>query len=700
VRSKANMTPIHRTPLLRNNVIQKNDNELSPGLIVMYENDGKPLLASILDYKKQRHVVLNHRGREAEMTPERLYSFFSNIPSNCSTREAKVGFLNKLMEQANQNLSALNLAEIWSLVHEEDRHFSCAELCELYFGSKELSKHLELRLSLLSDKVYFKRHKEEFTPRSKEVIEDLKIAEEERHRKLQLHERALIFFEARLKDPSVPIPEEIDPIIDLLKEIAADCPDIDGSKHREAKELLNNCSEKLQITLAGRQDERVYNFLRSIKIFNKNSNLYLLRHRIPVAFPEECMNEARNLINKIDSTKEDRKNYTHLNAYTIDDSSTKDMDDAISLEETSNGFRLGIHISDVASFITPDSILDKVAAHRATSLYFPDKVINMLPEALSHDTFSLVKDKQRACISCFFQLNSKFEIEKWEIEKTWIKVKIRYNYEEVDDILDGSNREFQNLHHICATNEMRRLSQGGMRITKKDAIVVVKDDGSLRLQEIDEDSPARSLVSELMVLANEHFGLFAKQNNLALVFRGQDAPDRGHDFNAEKIPLGPARDLFVRLGLKKSTTGAYPTSHHTLGLSVYCQATSPIRRYIDICNQRQILSLLNKEPPTYLTKTLLDRIGEIDPNLSRANIASRESKRFWLMNYIDQNYKRGSILEGTIVRLDLKAPMVELDNFYFSVPVKLKKAGKLGDRVKLRLENISPAFDYIKLEEC
>src|SRR5690606_17155210 len=124
-----------------------------------------------------------------------------------------------------------------------------------------------------------------------------------------------------------------------------------------------------------------------------------------------------------------------LRTYTIDDETTEDMDDALSIEQTESGYRLGIHISDVASFIPIGSALDEESKRRATSIYCPERTVHMLPEELAEGILSLRKDEPRRCISCICSLTHEFELKNFEIRPTLIRVTERYTYEEVERML-------------------------------------------------------------------------------------------------------------------------------------------------------------------------------------------------------------------------------------------------------------------------
>jgi exoribonuclease-2 len=375
------------------------------------------------------------------------------------------------------------------------------------------------------------------------------------------------------------------------------------------------------------------------------------------------------------------------------------MDDALSLEQTVSGWELGIHITDVSFAVHPGTALDASARRRATSLYCADQTVNMLPELLSEEGLSLKQGAVRPCLSAIVSLTPDFEVERTEVVPTFIKVSERYSYDDVDRLLDEGEPTLLVLHEIASACESRRIEQGANRVHRREAVPFLEQDGTIRLLEIDEDSPARSLVAEMMVLGNSVMADFAVQHAIPTLFRGQERPD---DVEASATrdsvaPEGPAKDFSVRVKLKKSTVGFEAKFHSGLGLNAYIQATSPIRRYLDLCHQRQFISYLKSGEPWISQQEFESIVAEVETCLQAAQVASRETRRYWLLRYLEQRPKKKPI-EGTIVRLDLKSPLVELDEVYISTFIRGPKGLKLGSRVTLAISAVDPAADYLRLD--
>lgn len=681
------------------------DSALATGALTCYEQDGTLLLAVITGFKKPRYQLFNQRGRELEFTADRLHRLPGKLPPELSGAQARAAWLAALDEECRRSSLSLNLEEIWLLLRDEHPEVDNARLCQIYFGRDELSEHLALRHALIEDRIYFKRKRDLFCPRPAETVEELKKAELSRQKKARMRETLLAAFSARLSDPAAALPPEIESGLSLLEDVAADVPELDNARKKEAKELISLIGDGLKLELFGNMPERAFSILERIHHFDRNTNLCLIRNKPLMEFSSEAEAAAQEIsrgapISAAPGGLCPRRDLTALDTFTVDDASTRDMDDALSIEENGKELVLGIHITDVAALISPDSLLDREARLRATSIYCPDVVINMLPAALSEDCLSLVCGETRLAFSFMCRFSRDYELQDFEMFPSLIKVRRRLSYEQVDDLLDREDPALLKLYNIASALEARRFEQGGFKVNKHDATVVIREGGQLELIEIDESAPGRSLIGEIMVLANRLIAEFAAEKGIALVYRGQEQPDPAGDAVLTRIPAGPAQDYAVRSRLKKSSISFAPLSHATLGLKAYAQVTSPIRRYTDLLNQRQILSVLQKGSPAYSAADLEELCGKLETPLKTALSVTRESKRFWLLRYLQKMVADKEKISATVIRTDLSNPLVEVDRIYLPLFAKFNRKVALGEQVTLKIAALDPRYDYVRLEEA
>jgi exoribonuclease-2 len=673
------------------------------GALVQYDDDGAIILGVITGTKRDKLTVLNIRGREVELPRPRLYRLPPGASASGTTVAAKTEALNAISQSIEREASELNVEELWSFVHEDSRLYTVGELCQNYFGSDTAEKHAGLRIALIREKVHFKRDKDGFEPRAAQVVGDLKLAEEAKKRKVTGRESTVACVVQRSKDPSMEIPRELEENFMVMGEVAAGVAHTDQARQKEGRELVHLCAQALKVSENAPIEKQAFDILVKSGYFSKDSNLSFIRHDIPSRYAREALEEAEKFT--VPSTIADfpeeerrlREDFTQKHAFTIDDISTQDMDDAISIERTPEGFELGIHITDVAWAVVPESAVDREARRRATSLYCADQTVNMLPLPLSDSKLSLRQGQVRPCISVVVKFSETFEICEWTVVPSFIRVGQRFTYDDVDLLLDHEDETLMRAYQVATACEEARIRKGAVRVHRREVVPFVEADGSIRLLEIDEESPARSLVAELMVFANSLMAQFAIRNNLPVLFRGQERPDENARQALVDVPEGPAKDFSARSKLKKSTTSFEPNYHAGLGLDAYIQATSPIRRYLDLCHQRQFLSFFKSQKPWISKSEFEPLVAEVEVHLNSANLASRETKRYWLLRYLDQR-GRGAPITGTVVRLDTKSPLVELDEIYITVFVKTNRAVRMGEQISMRVVSVDPHADYVRLE--
>lgn len=673
------------------------------GGLVQYEDDGAVVLGVITGTKRDKFTVLNIRGREVELARPRLYRLPAGSTASGASTAAKTEALNAISARIDKESEELNVEELWSFVHEECRSYSVSELCKSYFGDDTAEKHAGLRNALIKEKVHFKRDKDSFEPRSTQVVGELKLAEEAKRRKVTVRETTVACVTQRAKDPSCVIPHDVEENLKLMSEVAAGVAHTDQARQKEGKELVHLCVQSLRISENAPMEKQAFEVLLKCGYFSKDSNLSFIRHEIPTRYDRAALEEAaafempKEIADFPEEDQRIRLDFTKKHTVTIDDISTQDMDDALSVERTPEGYELGIHITDVAWAIKLDSALDAVARRRATSLYCADQTVNMLPPQLSEGKISLRQGEVRPCISVVVQLSENFEVRSSTIVPTFIRVAQRYTYDDVDLLLEHEDEPLMLLYHISTSCEEERIRKGAVRVHRREVVPFLEADGSIRLLEIDEESTARSLVAEMMVFANSQMAQFAAKHNLPVLFRGQERPDDHARQATVGVPEGPAKDFTARSKLKKSTVGFEPQYHAGLGVDAYIQATSPIRRYLDLCHQRQFLSFFKHQKPWVQRSDFEPLSNEVEAHLNSANLASRETKRYWLLRYLEQR-KRGEPIVGTVVRLDTKSPLVELDEIYITIFVKTAKPVRMGEKVSLKVISVDPLGDYVRLE--
>ncbi len=669
---------------------------MPPGSLVMYEDDGAPLLGTIVTFRFGRFLVLNDQGDELELQPFRLRRLPGALPVGLSSRIDRSSYLETLRNDAANASKGLDPAKIWEKVKETPRPYRSEELTELALGTRGLAEHIAIRLMLLDDRLYFKRdqhpeHGETFLPRTAAAIADIRTKEASRTDRQTAKEELIAWAKERLANPQHPVVPSVVASLELLEEVAAGAEGLQNHRRRDCKELVNILDQALKLKLSGPQEQRVSNLLERFGILTKRTNLAFQRHRPPMRFDDAHLAAAQALAASTPMAKK-RRDYTSLEAVTIDDQSTKDMDDAFTIEPSTAGQILGIHISDVAALIPLQNLIDSAARNRATSLYAPERIVNMLPDSLANDACSLVTGQPRPALSAFVEYDhSGKHLRNW-VERTTIRVSKRYTYDSADAALAAHDRLLQKLYELALNFETSRIEAGAIKVPRREGVVVVTDDGDIDITIMDEAAPSRVLVSELMVLANKVFAEYAAINHIPVVYRGQDGADKG-DAGEDG---GDSSNAGGRL--KRSFLSIDPVPHASLALTAYLQSSSPIRRYVDLVNQRQIVAHLEGSPLPYDRKAIEQVLKDTADPLSRAQAITKETKRFYGLLMLEKLAAKGEPLAATVLRTDLKLPLIEVTAIASTFLTRSTRPIAVGDTVSVRVLHVNPQGGFARLE--
>jgi exoribonuclease-2 len=668
--------------------------DLPVGTVVLYEQDSEPILALVHGSKKDKLSLINEKGRAVDLAPTRLSPFKISFKDSPSAQEQSK-FLLALKAQSLKLAESVNLEELWQIATEFPKSYSSEELAELAFANPSAEQHLSVKLLLLSDKAYFKRDNQLFLARAAHIVEEIKHSQHVQLERKRLR-RSLVESLKGGERAASTLPEELSPLIALLKRYAVGS-DLNSSEEREARELTELLLEGIKKDSSKVNPAVAYQLLERLGIFGALTNPAWERAGLPgtIVFKEGSERKSESL-----ACTSERQDLTALDVFTIDDITTRDMDDALSLESKEFGYRLGIHITDVSAEIDPNSQLDKAVSQRLSSIYLPERTIHMLPEALSLERLSLRESQARKAMTLFVDLDRSYQILKTQIVASTVVVKRRWTYDQVDDLLENSNSEFSTFYEIACALEEARILKGAARIQKTEIAIGIDQAGRVSLSEIDEQSPARSLIAEMAVLINRVIAEYCRDNKIPVIYRGQpeavaDSPDKPEE--------GRALDHFIRVHLKRSEASLVAKPHSGLGLDAYLQITSPIRRFVDLINQRQLMAFISNRPLPYSFADLEKILESLEDGLQKISKVSKESKRFWLLRYLEQrvasqgdpNSRR---IGGVVVRLTPKNPLIELDEVFFAAFAKANRKLEVGEKVQLVISAIVAKDDYLRLE--
>ncbi|MCI5065820.1 ribonuclease catalytic domain-containing protein [bacterium] len=694
---------------------------IQEGAIVVYEQDGHGIVGVVIAAHAKKPRVLTMRGREVDIAGARLDRVPGALPGDRSTAEQRAEFLLSLYDRASEAAGGVPIEELWSFVAEEDREFSLGELVPLYYGEQfSPEEHLTLRFALYRDPLYFRRKKYGFTPRRPETVEELRRAQEaqlEKEQQFATAREELLQIREAVENKTTSRSElrstlsaPTAALLSTLERLAAAALDIEQGTKKEAERFLDSiaesgCEALSKVPTRGNLELRALALLEALHWIHRNTNLAPLRYGNGQPFSAELSSAAEDLAAEgLPGDERTREDLKGIPSVTIDDTSTQDMDDALSVTRREGNLEVAIHIADVASLVAIDSPLDREARHRATSLYFPEGDLHMFPKAISQELCSLQPKKTRATVSGIFTFSPLHELLHSRFALTEIVVEEKLSYEGVDPLLDPPSGDLGTLYEIAMSYSSSRMSRGGVTIPNRRARIHLTDPehleaSAVEISDFDERTPARELVGEMMILMNEEAARFAHEHGIPFIYRSQEPSDPNVvEKRLEGIPPGPAYDATLRTTLKRSVTNTTAAPHATLGLSCYAQVTSPIRRYADLVNQRQLVAFLSDEPLPYTEDSLTALLHEISEPLHRARMSSRETTRFWLLRYLERRAKEGTPLLGTVLRTDGPQYQVELDEVYLITLAKSKEQLSVGTRVEVVLQKVDARNNTLKVQ--
>ncbi|MBI1424358.1 MAG: ribonuclease R [Gammaproteobacteria bacterium] len=488
----------------------------------------------------------------------------------------------------------------------------------------------------------------------------------------------------------------------------------------------------------------------------------LRKHDLPYEFPNDAERQARKFAPEV--LPEDyagREEVRQLPLVTIDGETARDFDDAVYCEPNGKGFRLVVAIADVSSYVQPGDALDKEALNRGNSVYFPRRVIPMLPEELSNGLCSLNPNVDRLCMVCDMQISAHGEIEKYRFYPSVMFSHARLTYNQVAAMLENPRsqeaQEFarvlphiQNLHKLFQTLLHAREKRGAIDFETIETQMVFNDQGKIEKIVPVVRNDAHKLIEECMLAANVCAADFLHEKNHAVLYRVHEGPtpeklEAVREFLKEfGLQLGggdepqaadyskllkqvrerPDAALLQTVMLRSLRQAVYSpenSGHFGLGYEAYAHFTSPIRRYPDLLVHRAIKAVLNGKQ--YKPKEKWEVLGvHCSMTERRADDATRDVEA-WLKCFYMRDHL-GSEFDGTVSSVTGFGLFVALDDIYTEGLVHVSELGadyfhfdaakhqmlgertgkryRLGDRVRVKVVRVdmeSTKIDFALVED-
>ncbi len=640
---------------------------------------GQVAAIALLGQDGGRFTAVSGRGKALKLPPQRVLCF-TGIPIDADSQRA-VAELEAYERQAAAQVAAVELEPLWQEVNARWTSVDPLELARVHFpdaGAREAA--LMMRVAA-ADGLWFKLGAGVIDIRTPQQVEEMVAA----RRAAQRAEKLRAGMVAWLTGESDEIPEGGEAMLEELRQFAA----IKGQPSaREPGAAL--------MKAAGYESTPGAAFARLVErgIFDEHQNLLRISQGLDGEFPADVLEEAAHTA-RAGFERAGRRDLTGRSIVSIDDEGTTEVDDALCLEELAGGgWRVGVHLAEPGAFITPGGLVDREAASRQTTLYLPEGRRTMLPSVLAEDAASLQIGQPRPALTVFLELAQDGEVTGREIVRSVVQVSRAVSYLDADGaIADGREPELAVLCRLAEALTRRRLAAGALETLLPDVQPRLNTTGRPEMHVTAPDSASRRMVAEWMVQANHAAALRAVELKLPMPYRNQylsfplpeglDPTDRFQVYRATRC-------------LGKTRVDVAPERHHGLALDCYTQITSPLRRYLDLLAQRQLLAGIDGHGVLGARK--LERLlGDAQAIVSRARMVSQGTREYWQLVWLGERI--GEELDGLVMRRQRRRVRLFLPAVGMMVGFKPVRELEAGETIRVHVVGVDARAGKLKLEE-
>ncbi len=593
---------------------------------IFYEEEGSFKVASVMAENPGSMQVESVSGKRSKIKSANVLLKFDG---------ALAGF----MEQAQQEAESLAADFLWECCGEDE--FGFDDIAAEYYGGKPTPvQAAATAISLHAAPMYFYRKGKGRYKAAPE--ENLKAALAAQERKRLQAEKVAAYVE-QLKAHQ--LPRDFSGKMDMLL-YEPDKNTLEWKALDEAAIALNLNHLKLLEACGGISSIHDYHLGAFLREYFPNGTGFAAHE--PIAVPDDLPR-------------------AEVEAFSIDDATTTEIDDAFSVHDLPNGnTSIGIHIAAPSLGVLPGSALDAVAMKRLSTVYMPGNKITMLPED-AVEPYSLHEGQWRPALSLYLEVAPDLSIvgTQSRVELVHVAENLRHDTLEPhfneDTLAEHSGHSHWErllaLHQLAEFMEKARGKHDSNRAPQVDYNFYVTD-GKVSIVERKRGSPMDKLVAELMIYANAHWGGMLAENGLPGIYRAQQG------------------------GKVYMTTNAEP--HQGLGVAQYAWCTSPLRRAVDLVNQRQMIALLQGTEVPYPkgSEALTDTMRNFDITYSAYNEFQTRMERYWCLQYLIQENMQE--IDATVWRENL----VRLDGMFYITKVPSLPELAAGERVRLKVERI------------
>ncbi|MCC6748051.1 MAG: RNB domain-containing ribonuclease [Deltaproteobacteria bacterium] len=565
------------------------------GILVEYLEEEGLALGLVTASEPKRLSLTDERGRQTRLAPDKV--LFRHAGDS----------ITKLVAQLEALAAEVDVRLLWDAVQEEragEAHEPEA-LARLYFDVDDPAHSSAVYRALAAERLHFRRKGRGFEARSAAEVESLEAQRELERRTAQ--ELAELTRALRGKRVDAALCERLEAFLR-------------GATDRPLQQALSQ--------LSGEPSAYAFELLLASGHLGQAADLEVLQANLrPEPAPSALAYvEALVPLPLVEPVVRA--------AFSIDDPDTREVDDALSATAEGDLVRVTIDIADAARLVAPGDPTDVEARRRATSVYLPTGTFYMLPPRLGCNLGSLEVDTPRGALRTTAWIDPTGEVQRVELSRVAIRVGARLDYDAADALLagpqtDATGAELALLHRAALLLQARRRAAGALLLRRNEWKLKVSPDGSaIDVRPIEPDSPSRALVAEYMILANHLAAKRAQEAGVPLIHRVQPPPLEGAPAVDPQDPAALAR---LKGFLRPASLSLNPAPHWGLGVAAYSQVSSPLRRYGDLVQQRQLCALVAGEAPPYDAKALLEVLATVEATeLEMKRVESAVTQRWAL----------------------------------------------------------------------
>lgn len=651
------------------------------GNLVIFRHRGDIHIGMLQAVNRKKIKVATSANRVMDISPEPIVRY----------TDISVGDLSEMSEvrrHIEELAESFDLEEVWEVLKDDPNIYTSEDIGELFWGKPATpEQQAAMQLHLSRQCLYFSERDNGFVSRSSEQVRN-NFEKQARQRAVEVERDD---FDRWLADDAR---QDSGSLTNRQKRWLAHLQQyaIEGDDYAKIAQVRTLLKETPAVS-ASDPRRSVFECMVRKGIWDEDEHLDLLRYEIPTGFSDEVLDFAASCRTSV----EDREDLTGLPILSIDDASTQDIDDALSAERIPGGYRIGVHIADVAALIPRDSALDLAARERMSSLYFPDRHIPMLPSTLSKGHCALLEGERRCALSFLFSLSEDFELVETRIVPSVIVNRARLSYDEANHLLGTIEKPYadilQILNQAVDVFYQRRIDQGAVELERSVVLFKVDEQKRIRIMLRDTSTRSEHIVSELMILTNRTAAAYLSERGIPAIYRTQTEPDFGEVEQA--IHDAVWRFLILRR-MKPLELSLKSRPHATLGVDTYCQITSPIRRYVDLVLQRQLRSGITDGVPVYDANDMMDELSALERSRVLNKIQSRR-EWYWLLKYLET--QKDVHIRAIVLEARERDVLVEFPDFGSRMAVKVEGRPSPGEEIALSPVVIDPWSGTLRLRQ-